>query len=53
MFIEILNDLNFYEEDGVIFVMVLIEYLDKEMCDMIFVIGMVDGMEVLFVCLEC
>lgn len=42
---DILNDANFYEEDGATLITVLMEFPDKETRDMILATGMTDGME--------
>ncbi|MDT0156002.1 SRPBCC family protein [Microbacterium sp. ARD32] len=42
---DILNDVNFYEEDGVTLVTVLMEFPDKDTRDAVLATGMADGME--------
>ncbi|MEJ1089767.1 SRPBCC family protein [Microbacterium sp. Mu-80] len=42
---DVLNDVNFYEEDGATLITVLMEFPDKDTRDMILGTGMADGME--------
>ena len=50
--VEVLNDLNLYEEDGATLITLLIEYPDKDTRDMILATGMADGMEASYARLE-
>lgn len=49
---DVLNDINFYEEDGATLVTVLMEFPDKETRDQILATGMADGMEASYARLE-